>query len=256
MSKEITKTDPNLPAMQTPDAEKIDARDVLIPALYLMQSNSTFVKEEKAKNGAIIKSTGVVTVANKGESVGIVPLAFNKSFRVVDKKGNKWVRNEAFNPGIADVWDFKEDGKDLKRVTCINVYAFLLSDLETQAKAKLDAEKTGDMLDPSAVAMPVLISFRSKGFKAGKEVITHFALAQRVKSEPYMGKLELSAHEEANDDGKFFVFDVKPLRDGKKLSKEALADCAEWRTLMTAGKVRVDESGEELESSEPPTDRY
>jgi len=256
MTTAIQKTEAHLPAVQTPAAEHIDASDVLIPALYLMQSNSTFVKEEKARNGAIVKSTGVVTVANKGESVVIVPLAFNKNFRIVDKKGNKWVRTEAFNPAVADVWDFKEDGRDLKRVTTINVYAFLLSDLEAQAKAKLEAEKTGDMLDPSAVAMPVLVSFRSKGFKAGKEVITHFALAQRVKSEPYMGKLELSAHEEANDDGSFYVFDVKPYRDGKKLSKEALSDCAEWRSLMTAGKVRADEAGEGSEETTESTAQY
>ncbi len=256
MTTEMTETKTQLPSTELMAGEQIDGRDVVLPALYLMQSNSEWVKDEKAKNGDIVKSTGTQVVARKRESLVFIPLAFNKSFRIVEKKGNKWVRNEPFDPRIADQWDFQENGKDLKRVGCINVYAFLLTELEAQEKAKAEAASKGDMMDPSAVALPVLISFRSTGYKAGKEVITHFALAQRVKSEPYMGKLELSTHEQTNEDGTFNVYDVKPFKDGKRVDPAFIPDCKEWRKLMLAGQVKVDESGERTETTSEAGAQY
>lgn len=235
--------------------EQIDASDVLLPSLYLMQSNSQWVKEEKARVGAIVKSTGTVTVADRKQTLVIVPLAFNKSFRIVEKKGNKWVRNEAFNPAVADEWEFKEDGRDLKRVACINVYAYLLPELMAQEKARKEAEEAGEMMDPSSIALPVLISFRSTGYKAGKECITHFALAQKVRSEPYMGKLELSATETTNEQGTFYVYNVKPVRGGEKLTGQMLQDCADWRKLMVANQVKVDDSAE-AESTVETSEQY
>lgn len=247
--QEIAEVKTSLPTMTSTPGETIDASDILLPSIYLMQSNSQWVKDEKAKVGEIVKSTGTQVVAKKKESLVLIPLAFNKSFRIVEKKGNKWVRNEPFNPAKSDEWEFSEGGKDLKRVTSINLYAFLLSELETQEKAQREATKTGEMMDPTQIALPVMISFRSTGYKAGKEAVTHFALAQKVKAEPYMGKLMLSAHETTNDQGTFYVYDLKPFRDGKKLSRDQYESCKEWRTLMLAGQVKVDESGERSDES-------
>lgn len=252
---EDKKTELTVAAAPLMQGETIDASDVLLPSLYLMQSNSTWVKEEKARNGAMVKSTGVTTVADRKESLVIVPLAFNKSFRIVEKKGNKWVRNEPFNPALADQWDFSEDGRALKRVACINVYAYLMKELLAQEAARLEAEKSGEMMDPGSIALPVLISFRSKGYKAGKECITHFALAQKVRSEPYMGKLEVFATEETNESGTFYVFNAKPVRGGDKLTPAMVKDCADWRKLMVANQVKVDDS-EEAESTVETSEQY
>jgi len=224
--------------------EHIDARDVLLPSLYLMQSNSEWVVNEKTKPGEIVKSTGQQVVAPRDGTLVIVPLAFNKSFRIVEKAGNKWVRNEEFDPGKADEWDFMENGKPLKRVSCINVYAYLQKELEAQSVAQAEAQKSGEMMDVSQVALPVLITFRSTGYRAGKEVITHFALAQKCKSEPYTGKLELSAIKQTNDDGTFYTYQVKPFRGGQKLTPEQLEECKQWRQLMLVNAVKVDMSGE------------
>lgn len=224
--------------------EVIDARDVLLPSLYLMQSNSEWVEQEKAKPGEIVKSTGQQVVASRESSLVLVPLAFNKSFRIVEAVGNKWVRNEAFDPGKADEWEITENGKKLKRVSCINVFAYLQGELDGQAKAIADAQKSGEMLDPSQIALPVMVTFRSTGYRAGKEVVTHFALAQKCKAEPYTGKLELSAVKQTNDDGTFYTYQVKPHRGGVKLTKEQIEECKQWRQLMLANAVKVDASGE------------
>lgn len=225
-------------------AERIDARDVLLPSLYLMQSNSEWVEQEKAKSGEIVKSTGQQVVAPRDGSIVLVPLAFNKSFRIVEVDGNKWVRNEAFDPGKADEWEITENGKDLKRVSCINVFAYLQEELEGQAAAIAEAQKTGEMPDTSQMALPVMITFRSTGYRAGKEVITHFAMAQKYKIEPYMGRFELSAIKQTNDDGTFYTYQVKPHRGGQKLTPEQVEECKQWRSLMLANAVKVDLSGE------------
>jgi len=224
--------------------EQIDARDVLLPSLYLMQSNSEWVTNEVVKMGEIVKSTGQTVVAKRDEPLVIVPLAFNKTFRIVEQAGNAWVRNEAFDPGKADEWEFTENGKALKRVSCINVYAYLQKELAAQDEAVAAAQKSGEMVDMSQMALPVMITFRSTGYRAGKEVITHFAIAQKCKAEPYTGKLELSAIKQTNDDGTFYTYQVKPHRGGQKLSAEQLTECHQWRQLMLANAVKVDMSGE------------
>lgn len=250
MGAVATKTETAVTLVPPMAGEVIDAKDILLPSLYLMQSNSEWVKTEKAKIGEIVKSTGTQVVAKKGTSLVILPLSFSKSFRIVEQKGNKWVRNEAFDPAKSDEWEFKENGLPLKRVACINVFAFLQSELDAQTKAMAEAAKSGEMMDASQAALPVLISFRSAGYRAGKEVVTHFALAQKCKSEPYMGKLELSAGEVTNDKGTFQVYSTKPFRDGKKLTPEALEECAQWRKLTLTNSVKVDDSGEGVAETE------
>ncbi len=90
----------------------------------------------------------------------------------------------------------------------MNLFALLPGDIAAEAKEIENFNKTGEMPDLNKVLLPVLISFRSSGFAAGKEVSTHFAKAQAMSKygvKPYGFTLKLGCKQAENDDGKFFV---------------------------------------------------
>lgn len=239
-----------LPAVQDFKSEEIDSSDVILPALYLMQKMSEWVGEELARSGEFVKSINKQVIGGRGKPVGLIPLSFNKSFRIAEAKGNKWVRNEPWDPAKVQEWEFSEGGLDLKRVKCINVYALLVSDIQAEQKEKAAIAASGEMFDLEKALTPVLISFRSSSFKAGKILTDHFAKAQLYKSEPFVTTFTLDSHEDSNDDGDFYVADIK---SAGKTPKEFYETCAYWRGLILKGKTKVAEAEETspTESSEP-----
>lgn len=231
--------------------EDIDSSDVILPAVYLMQKMSEWVGDELAKAGQFVKSINKAVIGGRGTAVELVPLSFNKSFRIAEAVGNKWVRNEPWDPAKSQEWEFEEEGKSLKRVKCINVYALLMPEVVAEAKEKELVAKSGEMFDLEKALTPVLISFRSSSFKAGKVLTDHFAKAQQYKAEPYVLKFKLDSHEDSNDDGDFYVSDVV---SAGKLPQEFYETCAYWRGLILKGKTKVvetEEAATETEGSEP-----
>lgn len=224
--------------------EKLDSTDAVIPSIYLMQAMSQWVTDEKAKPGDFVKSGTQQIIGSAKEPFYLVPLAFTKSFRIVEAKGNKWVRNEPFNPAKSDEWEFTENGLSLKRIKCINVLGFIAKDLAAEKEALEAAQKSGEMFDLDKALKPVAIQFRSSSFKSAKIITDHFVMAEEYKSfgaQPYSHIFEIGAHKETNDDGTFFVMDVK--RD-KAIDKQYLGTCRKWRELILRGNARVDESAE------------
>lgn len=239
-TKEVTKAHlAGVPAVSKPRMpEHIDADDVILPGVYLMQSNSDWVKEEKARNGEFVKSTTYKAIGGRGKPVEFVPLSFYKSFRIVEPQGNKWVRNEAWDPAKSGEWEFVEEGRPLKRVKCVNVYALLMPELVAEAAEMEACKKSGEMFDLEKALTPIMITFRNTSFKAGKILTDHFAKAQKYNSEPFVNTFTLDSYEDSNDDGSFYVADV--LTSGK-LPKEFYETCGYWRELILGGKTKVAE---------------
>lgn len=244
MTKELyaTTSDQKALATQAPAGEKLEASDALLPSIYLMQSNSTFVTEQKAKVSEFVKSGTLAVIGSAAQPFNIIPLSFSKSFRIVNPKGNKWVRNEPWNPGKSDEWEFLENGLTLKRVKCINVLGLIPEEVRAEQNALKEAESSGEMFDLDKALKPVAIQFRSTSFKSAKNITDHFVMAQSYKAAPYSHIFKVGARKETNDDGTFFIMEVQRT---DKTPKEFYATCDKWRNLIISGSAKVDESLEE-----------
>jgi hypothetical protein len=242
----VTKTETNkaiVASAHIPGEEEILSSNVVIPKLLLMQALSAFVVDGKAVAGEFVRSSTVEKLGLKEKGVDIIPLTFTNTWVIKERVGNKYEFRgiEPMTAANQDLpWEFKQNGTDWKRVKSINLYALLPADIAAE-KTEMDKAAKGEDADPDKALIPVLISFRSTSFPAGKDVVTHFAKAKKFKLPGYVSTLTVSAHHEKNDQGAYFVMDVKT---SGKTPKEYLETCEYWRTLISAGKTQIDNSDE------------
>lgn len=258
-------------APQQGGGEQILASDVVIPRLWLMQGLSEMVSEGRAKPGEIRRSVGGDLVGDPTHPIEFIPLTFQ----------NKWVIQESPKPGakyeyrktlsrdgglddsrkiITDQtgenlpWDFTHGGTQWKRVKVLNVFALLVSDIEAELAEFAKFKATGEIPDLNKTLLPVMISFRSTSYNAGKGVVSHFVKAlspaqAKFGVKPYQYTLKLSCYSDKNDKGTFFVYDVG---QGRKCESEAkggkpeLERATDWAKTLGANidSVKVDDSEE------------
>lgn len=252
MSSEIVESKGSELVEYTPgqDTEEVLNSDVVVPKLLLMQGLSEFVNERQAQQGEIVKSTTVEKVGDPETPVEIIPITFRNAwteFEIVggDKEFRGTYERNARNEH--DPWDYEKDGASFKRVKSIEVFALLPSDIEKEIEARKAFEKTGELPDLTTTLLPVVLSFRSTSYNAGKTIATHFAMAKSMsqsygkKIEPYRYKLVLSTEQTKNDKGTFYVF--KCGTAGKASDAEFEA-AAKWADILRTQSVQVDSSGE------------
>lgn len=250
-------------------AQEIISSDIVIPKLLLMQGLSEFVAEGRARQGEIVRSSTVQKVAGfmgpnePPKTVDFIPLKITTGWAEKEKIGQKFEFRKAFprtpqNDTLpwsfwrnAQGHDFDKPGQmgatEWQRVKSIDVYALLPADVDAfEAEMKLAVEK-GEIPDLSKTILPVVISFRSTSFNAGKSVTTFFAqVAEMAQTVPtirsYNYKLSLGCKADKNDKGSFFVFDVG---QPKPLDPKYRAQAEKWmNTLNTVKDIKVDDSGE------------
>lgn len=260
MTKEIAKTEAQLPQTQAPQAQEqtILNSDIIIPKLLLMQGLSEFVSERKKTpeghpigQGDLVNSVTLDVVADPESSIQVIPLKMTNSWRLEEKVGGK-MEYRGTEPRTANnedaPWEFKKNGSDWKRTKVIDLFALLPEDIESYRAELKKAADSGEMPDLNKTLMPVVISFRSTSFNAGKKVATFYAqLRDMARINPnvrsYHYTLELSCYQDKNDKGSYYVFEV-----GKtsKLAADLVEDAARWYGILNAMKeIRVDTSGEE-----------
>ena len=233
----------------TPANEAILKTDVILPKLLLMQGLSEFVAQRKAQMGDMVKSTTVEVIGGPDKDISFIPLMHTNEWRMEEMVGGKYeyrgteprtARNETLP------WEFEDKGTKWRRTKVINVYALLPDDIDAEAIEIERAKEDGDGFDLNKVLMPVVISFRSTGYNAGKTVVTHFAKAQSMAqygAKAYAYSLNLSCAEDKNDKGTYYVFNVD-LSKSAKISKEQLKKAQEWHTILTTQNIQVDDSFE------------
>lgn len=225
--------------------------DLLIPKVLLMQGLSEFVNERKAAQGDIVRSTTGEILGGPSKPVEFIPISYQNVWVMQEKVGQKF-EFRGIEPMTASnqnlPWEFKDKGADWKRVKCINLFALLPSDIEKEKAAVEKTVKTGEMPDASVALMPVMISFRSTSYNAGKKVATHFANVESLKArypkhystlKPYCSTLQLGCYADKNDLGQFYVFEVG---NGGKTAEEYQKQAAAWEATLGEGSYRVDNS--------------
>lgn len=223
--------------------EEILSSNVVIPKLLLMQALSDFVVEKTAESGDFIRQSTREKVGNFKEGVELIPLTFTNIWILKEKIGNKfeWRGMEPMTAANQDLpWNFEKNGGQWTRTKCLNVYALLPKDIKGEM-AELEKAKNGEMPDPDKALLPVVIQFRVTSFPAGKDVVTQFAKAKKFGLPGYVSTLKLSAYLEKNDQGSFYVMDVKT---AGPTPKEYHATCEYWKKLIASGKTQLDVSDE------------
>jgi len=238
-------------------SEDFSPSDMIIPRLLLQQGQSKFVAARKASIGDIVRSTNAEKLTDdRGAPIAFVPLTFRKSWVLEEKVGQKFeFRGYEPRPVESDTlpWTFTKDGVEWRRLKNVDVVALLLSDIEADEAMM----KEGGIPDLNKVLLPVVISFRSKSYPAGKVVMDHFL---RVKGKqdrlpflrPYMYTMDLTCAADENDKGSFFIYEVPVC--SKQLKKEFLPIAEYWHGIVTNQTLKVDAEESQAPSSEDAGD--
>lgn len=260
--KDVQVQGNNAVAVSAPPQTQILASDVVVPRLLLMQGTSDFVKDRKAQLGDMVRSTNTQKLGDPDKLLQIVPLAEPTPTWIIEcrPKGEekRWSfkgiepRN-AMNDGLAWKFDADKDGKPLpegapsplewRRVKCLTLYAILPDDVDAflieEAKAA-----AGEMPDISKALTPVMISFRSTSFKAGKEVSTFFTDVAQFRMEAWRFSIGLTCFLDKNDQGTYYVFKVDRSKPAP-IKKEHVPRIEYWSNIVRTTTLRVDETGAE-----------
>jgi hypothetical protein len=255
MSTEVMKKEESALAVTEADmsGETVLNSDVIIPKLLLMQGLSELVSERKATQGDMVRSTTGEKLGDPEHPVSFIPITFKNYWLLQEKVGDKpeyrgMEPRNAANEMLE--WEFKKNGADWKRTKVINVFALLPQDIDAETSEIAKFKETGIAPDLNKTLLPVVISFRSTGYSAGRAVATHFTKAKAMKKfnvKPYAYYMNLSCYADKNAKGTFYVFDVKP---GGQITPSQLQAAESWYQILSTRDVQVDER-DETEDSKP-----
>ena len=131
-----------------------------------------------------------------------------------------------------------------RRVKRLTVFAILLNDIIAAAEEMKKVDQ-GELPDPSKALTPVVLSFRSSSYKAGKEVATFFQKAKSMRAEIWRYVVTLGCDLDKNDQGSFYVWKVmtdKPIA----VPKEHLPLVQDWAMMVNnrVSELNIDEEGD------------
>lgn len=243
MSKEIAKKE--TAALSTSvnsnawGSEGIDASDVVIPKLLLMQGLSEFVAAGEAKSGDIARSTTGEVLGGVNKGVEIIPFMTFKTWKLEENTGSKF-EYRGVEPITAEnanePLEWNVNGKHWRRNRCLNFYVLLPVDIAKEAAAMKKLETSGDLPDPGDALLPCVLTFQRTSYGAGKDLATHFMKAAHFGVPPAVSKFKLTSKLEKNEKGTFSIFEVEA--SGKSTTEE-IAACKKWYETISQTKVKV-----------------
>lgn len=260
------------PAIMQNQGAEVMRSDILVPYVVLAQGMSDSVKERKAQLGDIVRSTNFEKLGDPDSPVDVIFLHYPQTRWIIEKKPKgasrfEFVRAEPRNASNeTESWSFWLDEDDNqveettkgaiehRRVKQLLVYAILSKDIEASQAEMAKIEK-GELPDVSKALTPVLMSFRSTSYKAGKELCTFHTKASSMGIPIYRYSLAVSDVMDKNDEGSFYTWKVDQNK-AKAVPKEHLVIVEKWAAIVAQGTLKADDAaeGESYESgSTAPT---
>ncbi len=259
--------------------EEILKSDIIVPYVVVAQGLSDSVVQRKAQMGDIIRSTNFEKLGDPDKPIDVIFLNYPKANWIIEKKAEAVKGKEARyeyqsvmerNAGNETLpWYYSADAdgnecaetapgaKEWRRVKQMVVFAILPADVDafTEEMKKIDTDP--DYLpDPSKSVTPVILSFRSSSYKAGKEVATFFAQVKNVKKDIWKYQLKAGCSLTQNDDGSFYVWEVD--RSKPKAVNAAHKETVEyWAKIVNSKAVEeliidVNGEGESYQTAQAP----
>ena len=247
MSKEIQTKQGTLPTTgfannivdDVFDDIQVDASDIVIPKLLLMQQSSQYVAADKAKMGDFVNSITAAKLGTIVDPIEIIPFYHRKSWDIVNKDdNNSYIRNEPFTAQNADLpWDDKEGAMNIRRIKRLDFFCMVPKLL-----------KEGSIL-------PVVVSFKSTSYKTGAIILTEWSEIKakndmlKAKGElnalklPFSKSFILAGNKLTND--KKQTYCTSTVQVGLDVDIDTQKMCLQWmQTLKTSKNVVVDDSEE------------
>lgn len=271
MSKEVVTHEPgkHLPAQMASSMDgEVLKTDIIMPYIVLGQGLSDAVVDKAVDQGDIYRSTSREVIGGPDSPIDVIFLHAPKPDWVIEQKPKgkdkfEWRRSLPRNASNETLpWSYwaDDDGNEMeagakgatewRRVKRLSVLAILPKDIEAQ-KAEMEKADQGELPDPSKALTPVMLSFRSSSYDAGKRIITFFSRAKSLRVPIWKYQLSMFDALEKNDQGAFYVWgcdDAKP----KPVTKEHLTFVEEWVQMIGAGvNFQVHEEGESEGFAQP-----
>jgi hypothetical protein len=203
-------------------SNEMSSKDIVIPALILMQSNSEAVKANKGRGGDFLDS---VSGKNYGSVIeNVVPFHMEKSWTVEKFNGKKWewettvpmtLENEALP------YEFEQGGEKFRRKYTYRFYLLV----------------EGNVL-------PYSLKLKGASKKAGSNLATEMFVKNKMKSLPPSAIMfNISSELEKNDEGdSYFVVKITP---AAKTPYDKVLESLNWfKTIRKSDTVVVDEDKE------------
>lgn len=243
-TKEVAKVAANVPAVQSAEAawgmEEINAGDIIMPKLLLMQGLSKLVTAGEANQGEIANSLtkevlgGINNIKNKTcVDVEIVCFKAFKTWLEFDKVEGEWVYRKQYPMDASNVDLSQEEtvnGVEIRRDRCLNYYVLLPKEIA------------------SGSALPYVVSFRRTSMQAGKKIASAttrwkaLGAANAICHKTFM----LTVIQKTKDDKNYWAYDVS---EGNPVNAEAQAECKKWFTALQKMSVKIDDS--DLKDTDP-----
>lgn len=214
------------------DDDVVEAKDIRIPRLLLMQQMSELVSTRKAQAGDIINNITSEKVADEKEPLNIVPIHTFKTWTIHHKVNGKFEYLKQEDYTAANANRPREEviaGVEYQNVETINLLGIQEKDLN------------------SLEALPVMLSFRMTSYACGKDILTLKTNAARINKPFSMYTIKLAPAFVKNDKGSFFVFKFTGAYPTKDFESH-VQTLYTWNQTFRAGKAQVAPEEEETKS--------
>jgi len=217
-------------------SENVDAADIIVPKILLMQGLSKLVAADEAKQGEFRDSLTGALLGGKDKPLEFIPFHSTKTWVVFEQAVGGKAEYKETVPMTAHNKDWateeQSSGGTVRRDRCLNYYVLLLDDIK------------------SGTYMPYMLSFRRTSYTAGRKLATIFAKLKMFKEPPASRVFTLSSRLEKNDLGQFYVADVGEKR---RSSSEEMDAALNWYRVVRTASVVVDDS--DLKAPNHPIDQ-
>lgn len=267
MENQVATRGSNVPAHHQDMSQNVLASDLIVPYVVIGQGLSEAVVEKEVQMGDIYRTTNREVLGNPDEPIDIIFLHKPKEDWVLEEKpkGASKFEFRRIEPRYAGnetlPWSFwaDEDGNEVpagtkgatewRRVKRLVAFAILPKDIEA-ALVEMEKAAKGDLPDPSKALTPVVVSFRSMSYKAGREVSTFFSSTKSMNVPIWRYMLKAGTKLDQNDQGAFYVWTIDR-RKPQGVPKELLPMVETWVNMLNKGvALNVHEEGETSESGQ------
>jgi len=233
----------------------IDADDILIPRILMMQPMSHFVHDGKAAAGDLVKSKTGEKVGKDGKTVEFIPITYFKTWIISEFVDGKFKFRRQEDPSSTPLnapmeWEapnYKGEKAKWRRDRRQNFYVMLPSDIDKE-KMMIEATAKGEVPDPDNVLLPCLLSFKRTSYGAGQVLTTHFAKCAQMGFNPAVKSFNLSTTKVKNDKGTFSILTVE---SGQRSDPYHIEAAKKWASFIESRKdhIKIDEEVEDLETA-------
>lgn len=226
--KESTEVSTDVQASSGTFSSGVDASDIIIPKILLMQAISQLVEAEKAKQGDFVHSLDEVVVGSKEDKpVEFIPLGMFKTLQTYEN--NNYVKTESLTPENAALpYEEVINGVTVNRTKTMNYYVIRPDDVENMS------------------VFPMVITFKRTSLKGGKKLATKLMMLEEFGAEIYMKTFKLVAKQEEGEKGKYYVMDIV---DGRKSNDIEVKQAIKWSERLKTQGVKVHDADEEATAS-------